>query len=188
MGNLLETYRVDIQCIYAKLLENPYRAQAYSSWESLVATGARWDFKVAIERGFRVDGLVLCHDSTQCRWCDSDVPGNIHYGYVGKAAGFLGIGLYVGAGKAQQEGTDPASGRFLSYRDDPLDSIAIRAGLDLYTRSASATPESFRSTIFKYRFSLRPGDEPRFGEYRAPYQIDPGLGPHFPVTYFDDGG
>jgi RHS repeat-associated protein len=178
---------IDLNCLYTKLLENPYRAQAYDSWESLVRGGARWDFKRQINNQLGIDGVRLCHGSNECRWYDSDVPGNIHYGYVGKAAGFLGIELYIGAGKAQQEGTDPGSGRLWAYGDDPLDSIAIKVGIDLYRKSKSATVESFRSNLFKYRFNLRPGQEPPYPMYHAPFPIDPGLGPRFPVTYFDGG-
>ena len=184
---LWEGHGIDIQCTYTKLIENPYRAQAYTAWESLVRGGARWDFKTQIERELGVDGILLCHSQSECRWYDGDLPGNIHFGYVGKAAGFLGIELYVGAGRAQQEGTDPGSGRLWAYGDDPLDTIAIQVGIDLHSRSNTITVESFRSTLFKYRFNLRPGDEPPFPVYHAPFPIDPGLGPRFPITYFDGG-
>jgi hypothetical protein len=182
-------FDIDLLCIYSRLLEDPYRAQAYSSWEGLVAPRHRWDFKykILLELG---DSIRLCLSSSDCRWYDSDVVGNIHYGYVGRAAGFMPQELYLGGGMAQQQGEDPGSGRWWSYFDDPLDTNAIGLGIELYRRSKRVSPESFRFTLANYPSKLREGKPPSPLEYVAPYGIEPGFGPRFPVTYFDypDGG
>jgi len=183
---LWEKHSLDLQCIYSKIREDPYRAQAYSSWESLVRFGARWDFKTQIDDEMG-DNIRLCASENACRWYDSDVVGNIHFGYVGRAAGFRPIELHMGAGKAHQEGDDPGSGRFWWYGDDPLDGMAIRLGIKLYHGPGLVTAESFRAVLFEYQFNLRRGERPLRLVYVAPFPVDAGLGPRFPVTYFDGG-
>jgi hypothetical protein len=185
--NLLEKHDFDCQCLMTKLLENPHRKLAYDAWKSLVRDKARWDFNRQILNVLGIDAVRLCYSSSACRWYDSDVLGNIHFGYVGRAAGFLPVELYVGAGKAQQEGTAPGSGRLLAFGDNPLDMNAIRVGIELYQKSKSVTVASFRSTLLKHRLYIHQGNEPPFLEYRAPYPIDPGLGPRFAGTYFEGG-
>jgi len=49
--------------------------------------------------------VALCHISG-CEWFEYSVPGNIHYGYVGRAAGFTSQVLHLGASVA--EISDPA--------------------------------------------------------------------------------
>jgi len=153
-----------------------------------VGGGARWDFKNKIsERFLGFDGVRLCHSQTECSWYDSDVPGNLHFGFVGRAAGFFAFELYIGAGDAQQKGDAPEFGEWWSYFDDPLDTNSIRAGIQLYQQSSLVTINSFRYTIYNARFALRSAQEPVLFEYIAPYLIDPELGPQFPVTFFDGG-
>ena len=131
LETLVEKHRIDLQCIFSKLLEDPYRAQAYSLWNDLVGREKRWDFKkkIGLEMG---DSILLCQSASECRWYNSDVPGNIHFGFVGRAAGFVSPELHLGAGMAHQEGDDPESGKWWSYFDDPLDANAIGFGIELY--------------------------------------------------------
>ena len=96
--------------LFAWALETALSGIAANDWKQLVEDGARWDFKDQIydkligsedER----ETIMLCHVSG-CEWFEYSVPGNIHYGYVGRAAGFSSDTLHLGAGVA--EITDPA--------------------------------------------------------------------------------
>ena len=59
---------------------------------------------------------------TLCRRCvNYDVPGNIHYGWVGRAAAIAGRLLLFAADKVQKGGVD-----------DPKDQNAIKVGMDFW--------------------------------------------------------
>lgn len=71
----------------------------------MVKDKAKWDFKHEVRRILRSDKFALS-DGKELQWYEYSVPGNIHYGFVGRAAGFAAWELYAGAGYA--EITDPA--------------------------------------------------------------------------------
>ncbi len=83
----------------------------------------------------------------------SDIWSNIHYGYVGAAAGFYPIELTAGAGVEQigtnlskVEGTSHSSeaDNWFAGWDDPSDNNAIQFGISLWNDfGASLTLESF---------------------------------------------
>ncbi|MDH5606783.1 MAG: polymorphic toxin type 44 domain-containing protein, partial [Anaerolineae bacterium] len=77
---------------------------AATDWISLVKDGARWDFKDQIYDKMKKT-IMLCHQ-VECEWFEYSVPGNIHYGYVGRASGFSSGILHGGASYA--EITDPS--------------------------------------------------------------------------------
>ena len=94
------------------------------NFKGLVANGEEWDFK----RREPFSG-GSCPDSQQCpqtvtlcgRCVNYDVPGNIHYGWVGRAASFPRWVLCFAASLVQKGGVD-----------DPKDQKAIELGLDLW--------------------------------------------------------
>lgn len=77
----------------------------------------------------------------------SDIWSNIHYGYVGAAAGFTQLELTGGAG-LEQIGSDifrgstpvftPGADNWLANWDDPFDNVAIQLGISLWDRSGSS--------------------------------------------------
>ena len=86
--------------------ENPDdKARALAAFYFLVKDRAKWDFKHRIRAELRADSIVLRHTEGY-RWYEYSVPGNIHYGFIGRAAGFSGSLLHGGAGVA--EIMDPA--------------------------------------------------------------------------------
>ena len=90
------------------LLSSPFpisNERAMAGWIFLVKDKAKWDFKHKIEDELLGQTILLRHD-TGYRWYEYSIPGNIHFGYVGRAAGFSGLALHLGAGYA--EVTDPA--------------------------------------------------------------------------------
>jgi hypothetical protein len=66
---------------------------------------AKWDSKHEIRRLMRGESIIL-RDERGYDWYEYSIPGNVHFGFVGRAAGFSGFELHGGAGYA--EITDPA--------------------------------------------------------------------------------
>lgn len=87
-----------------------------------------WDLKVnnpAYNSSTYKDGFVFMGEKIR-----SDAPGNIHYGFTGKAAGFSDSALIGGASTAQV-GWDIAHGRIPSG-DNSGDAAYIQQGINLY--------------------------------------------------------
>jgi len=96
-------YAQRIRTLWAS--ENPDdKARALAAFYFLVKDRAKWDFKHRIDKELG-RSIVLRHTGGY-RWYEYSVPGNIHYGFVGRAAGFSGSLLHSGAGIA--EIVDPA--------------------------------------------------------------------------------
>jgi len=104
-----------------------------------------------------------------------EVVANIHYGYVGKAAGFTDIELLAGAGMAQLkdhlldpvlEGKDPnrdAIGPLGTYFDEPEDQAAIQIGIDLYSKyGLLITVDEFREAFGPHSGELKRGPTPQW--------------------------
>ena len=81
------------------------KERAIAGWIFLVKDKAKWDFKHKIRNELQTESVLLRH-GTGYRWYEYSIPGNIHFGFVGRAAGFSGSALHLGAGFA--EVTDPA--------------------------------------------------------------------------------
>lgn len=113
---------------------------AYYHWYKLVKPGGIWDHKPTLEREF---GTWSC-DFDKATHYYYDIWSNIHYGYVGLAAGFPEKILLGGAGVAQaMAGTVPdgywqrAYDRLfdlpvLEALDDPRDQSTIEIGFELW--------------------------------------------------------
>ncbi len=128
------------QCVNMQL---SFRSAALMAWGLKVRQNGDWDHKPKIAARFhpRSPGLQHWHlyGSTLYYY---EVWSNIHYGYVGRAAGFSDATLLDGAG-LEQVGSDLArlnapskssgvSG--LRAWDDPHDRAAISMGIDLFHR------------------------------------------------------
>ena len=93
-----------------------------SDFRELVRSGGPWDFKSS--QTFTSDNCPSgCpHTVTLCDYCFFyDVPGNIHYGWVGRASGLRSWLLHYGAAAAQDGGVD-----------DPKDTQAIDIGINMW--------------------------------------------------------
>jgi hypothetical protein len=97
-----------------------------SDFRDLVRAGAPWDFKSnQTQWRFGIGKscpTVDCDKTVQlCGDCyNYDVPGNIHYGFIGRAAGLRSWFLHNRADAAQAGGVD-----------DPKDAVALDIGIDL---------------------------------------------------------
>lgn len=113
---------------------------ALSLWAGKVRTGGPWDHKPHIRKNFTRKGMSTQVYHQLDKWgYFYDIWSNIHYGYVGAAAGFSKSVLLEGAG-LEQIGTDILSGRIPSRKgssglrsfDDPSDRNSVELGYDLY--------------------------------------------------------
>jgi RHS repeat-associated protein len=134
---------------------------AMQAWTALVGTGAAWDFKVDIEatpwfkRGVRDVTL----GDRQLNW---DAVANIHYGFVGRAAGFDADFLVKAAGVAQalralQTGdpNDRGTCNKTYWCDHPFATWSIRFGSYLYelyhNRLNELNDAAFASALEEYK-------------------------------------
>ena len=131
------------------------KKMAYRLWKDLVAAGKIWDHKAEI---FDDYGEWSCNkDKTKPLKYGFDIWSNIHYGFVGKHAGFLELELLNGAGYAQigdnnkslkswetwkeylkSRTVDLGDADFLGGFDDPKDQQAIKIGFRLYDNHKDA--------------------------------------------------
>jgi RHS repeat-associated protein len=153
-----------------------YGSAAFQFGE-LVGDHRPWDFKHRID-ALLGPGITLCGSSG----CEPDiefsVPGNIHFGFVAREAGYAGVIVNVGAGYA--EITDPShrdpshpdyspydpESKFdpvigpngisllsLNFGDDPKDHQAVEFGIHLYDRYGNGrglTLPAFKQELSRY--------------------------------------
>lgn len=120
------------------------KMERYVLWYELVKTGGPWDHKPKILQRF---GEWTCDKPAETNY-RFDIWSNIHYGYVGLAAGFSEWDLLSGAGVAQlKQGLKNVPDGYLKRRferlgdadvfsalDDPADQAAIKLGFDLWKK------------------------------------------------------
>jgi RHS repeat-associated protein len=100
---------------------------AYGLWAAMVRPGGPWDHKPKLNKAKSAN----CPASEGCKFTvtlcgkclSSDVPSNIHYGFVGRAIGFGNLALTLAPGVVQESPHWPL--------DDPADTEAINAGYSL---------------------------------------------------------
>ncbi len=115
---------------------------AMQAWTALVGTGATWDFKVDLLRANEQRGIFIegAHDVVLGnRQLNYDAVANIHFGFVGRAAGFDTDFLVAAAGIAQAQRalqtSDPDDWGVCDttyYCDHPFATWTIRFGAYLY--------------------------------------------------------
>ena len=108
----------------SELLWMGYLEEFYNS----VKNGAKWDLKQKSKWQqsslYYFDGELV----------DSDAPGNIMYGYMGKAYGIPDSVLHAGAGYAQISAGTSSWKWFATLGDDPMDSNNIDRGISFYNK------------------------------------------------------
>ena len=203
-------FEFDILREFARLPEWPFSPQsevfmasaisakmsAYAYWYVLVADKARWDFKHRFDDEFAGTGdqgnppIFLSLEDRGCRqWFERSVPGNIHYGYVGLAAGFTRNEIQAGAGFAQV--FDPSLEGILeelkpewinTYFDNPLDAAAVEMGFELYELYGKNIPRTGFTTILRKYVNRMdkistPSDAGQYRNVQWPYDINYFNGP-----------
>jgi Bacterial toxin 44 len=118
------------------------KASAYIIFYNLVATGKLWDHKTPVKDRSNYQDWTI--DSATGKTYKYESWSNMHYGYIGRLAGFTETELLNGAGLAQLKTTPNydltkaqnatlASIPFGLF-DDPQDQDAIREGFKLYDK------------------------------------------------------
>lgn len=104
-------------------------AVRHADFAMMVRIGGKYDLKSKSEwqgkEHFIYNGEVIWYDD----------PGNMMYGYLGKAMGFDDITLYSAAGAVQIYGSitgDSPIGPLSSFFDDPRDQSSIKMGIQRY--------------------------------------------------------
>jgi hypothetical protein len=142
------------------VLEGP----ALYEFAQQVKNGARWDFKDEI--GLKLGpGITLCSSGTCFNDIEYSVPGNIHFAYIGCAAGFFGVEIQAGAAWAEvhDPAHDPESPEYVgpyegvtdlgptpwdpstwNLGDEPMDHEAVTLGIKLW--------EKYRDSLTRAQF------------------------------------
>ncbi|MEV6235014.1 polymorphic toxin type 44 domain-containing protein [Saccharopolyspora shandongensis] len=121
------------------LSEKLNRSGAYAEWFELVKPGGEWDHKSWI-----LDMTVEDNTETPIPGTSGEIRydmwSNIHYGYVGREAGFSADDLHTGADVADY-GTQGHT--------DPADQAAVQFGMDLHEKYGpdALTPEIVQQEI-----------------------------------------
>jgi hypothetical protein len=98
--------------------------QAALRWRDLVRSHAKWDHKPKLRQMLHLGSnlhFAIQGDTTHEYYYD--IWSNIHFGYVGRAAGFSGSMLQWGAARGGAAG-----------RNDPVDVETVQIGIDLWDR------------------------------------------------------
>jgi len=138
---------------------------------NLVADQQPWNFKHKIRTNLG-PGITLCHSGGCWNKVEYSVPGNIHYGFVGREAGYFGQIIHAGAAwaefndpshdpkKARQKGVPYAPyegavgctsgswcfgpfGWSLNLGDEAKDHQAVQFGIYLYDKFAAGRGLTF---------------------------------------------
>lgn len=122
------------------------KSMALILWTEKVRAGGNWDHKPKISSRFKY--RVLSHQTQERHILGDytyyyDIWSNIHYGYVGAAAGFSESELLDGAGAEQVVSTllggdlPKKNGKGLRGWDDESDRVSVRIGIELYNKNPS---------------------------------------------------
>lgn len=122
------------------------------------------------------------------------MPGNIFFGYIGRASGFTALELYAGAGWAEywdpahdpmdEEYTGPYKGEIRAFGDDPIDYEAVKLGVSLWDRfGANITLGQFKSVLNSHLSGLaHQAPDPDLVEERIAQEWP------YPVGFFNNRG
>jgi hypothetical protein len=131
------------------------RAKAYGLWASMVAPGREWDHKPKLREryGLETKNELFFKDPKGNRAVSYDIWSNIHYGYVGRAAGLSRFELEKGAQVP-----------IVAGRTDAGDKITVRVGEDLYDKyGPNLTQQQFQQEVDK---ALREMESKRAGQVK----------------------
>jgi hypothetical protein len=117
------------------------RAAALALWAEKVAPNRAWDHKplLADRYGLETKGELMLQQPGKNRAVSYDIWSNIHYGYVGRAAGLSRFELENGAQVP-----------ILAGNTDEGDKISVRVGEDIYDKyGPNITEEQFQKEVTK---------------------------------------
>ncbi len=119
------------------------KAAALLKWKNLVQTGARWDHKPILRKMLQLtqnDHHFPIQGDPDHEYF-YDIWSNIHYGYVGRAAGFTATELQLGHQMGGSAG-----------QTDPMDIETVQLGIDLWNQyELNLTQTQFHQAILNRR-------------------------------------
>ena len=184
-----------------------FHGTALYEYAQLVKNGARWDVKdeIGIKLG---PGITLCSSGMCFNDIEYSVAGNIHFAYIGGAAGIFGWEIQAGAAWAEinDPAHDPESLEYVgpymppeilemigstpwdpstwNFGDDPLDHEAVTLGVKLWENyKYGLTRSQFGSKLAGYIGRLA-----RCTPYTEPVREDVARYWPYHVGYFDNQG
>jgi hypothetical protein len=111
------------------------KGTAYGLWAEKVGPDREWDHKDSIANAYGGWSPVPGQPG-EISW---DVWSNIHYGFVGKEAGFSDWELHKGADAADK------------FKENPGDQLAVQIGIDLYNKYGDdLKPEHIQQAIIEH--------------------------------------
>lgn len=123
------------------LLERGQTAAAWALWAEKVAPNRAWDHKPILQKRYGLETMneLYLKDPRGNRAVSHDIWSNIHYGYVGRAAGISRTALEKGAQVPIVAGST-----------DEGDKITVRVGMDIYDKyGPNLTQEQFQREVTK---------------------------------------
>lgn len=122
--------------------KNPIKhAQGLAMWAEMVAPNKAWDHKPLLAKKYGLETLneTYMKDPNGKRAVSYDIWSNIHYGYVGRAAGISRWELDHGARVP-----------ILAGNTDEGDKITVRIGMDIYDKyGPNLTEQQFNQEVTK---------------------------------------
>ena len=183
-----------------------FHTTALYEYSQLVKNGALWDVKdeIGIQLG---PGITLCSFGTCYKDIEYSVPGNIHFAYIGVAAGFFGWEIQAGAAWAEihDPAHDPESREYvgpyvgpdgfgevfgptwwdpssLNFGDEPVDHEAVTLGIKLWQKyEGRMTRSDFETELGSYIGRLA-----RCAPDSEPVEEDVARNWPYPVGYFNN--
>ncbi|OLF05183.1 hypothetical protein BLA60_37335 [Actinophytocola xinjiangensis] len=122
--------------------KNPLdRAKGLAMWAAMVAPNRPWDHKPLLADRYGLETLneTYLKDPNGKRAVSYDIWSNIHYGYVGRAAGI-----------SRWELENGAQVPVLAGNTDEGDKITVKVGMDIYEKyGPNLTPAQFQQEVTK---------------------------------------
>ncbi len=163
-GAIAEAIRQDIFVDMISIgTRGTHFADALLRFEDVVHDHGLWDFK------YKIEDIIGVNVKLGDAWYNADVPGNIHFGYLGVAVGFPKTILHCGADYA----TDKT---LCSGSDDPQDYEAVEAGADVWRFSSGGdvTANALKTALAAHP-AMRKGSPqtpyPKSYKYQWPYPV-----------------
>jgi len=171
---------------------------AREQFNALVADRKPWDSKHKILQ-YLGPGITLCSSQGCQRNVDYSVPGNIHFAFVAREAGYTEWMIKLGAGGAEKDDPshsyDPSDPRYRPYTgettislgsnlnlgDNPKDNWAVSFGIQLYNKyGRSLTLATFKQELASALSGVATSNP-------SPRSVDPAIARKwpYPVGYFD---
>jgi hypothetical protein len=160
-GEMLKNKDAAVVKHIKKLMDsaNPLdHVEGLALWAAMVRPGGPWDHKPILADRYGLETLneTYLKDPRGNRAVSYDIWSNIHYGYVGRAAGISRWELEHGAQVP-----------VLAGNTDEGDKITVRVGMDIYDKyGPNLTPQQFQDEVDKALREMEEKKTPQIKQWR----------------------